>query len=49
MTPPSPRMIMRGAAMPASRTLAAVMVAVAIMRGRIEALMTAVRVRTVRP
>ncbi len=49
MTPPSPRMIIRGATIPASRTLASVMVAVAIMRGRMEALMTAVRVRTVRP
>ena len=49
MTPPSPRMIISGAEMPASRTLASVIVAVAIMRGRIEALMTAVRVRVVSP
>ena len=35
--------------MPASRTLASVIVAVAIMRGRMEALMTAVRVRVVSP
>ena len=49
MTPPSPRMIISGAAMPASRTLAAVMSAVAIIRGRMEALITAVRVRVVSP
>ena len=49
ITPPSPRMTISGAWMPASRTLASVMSAVAIMRGRIEALITAVRVRVVRP
>ena len=49
ITPPSPRMIISGAAMPASRTLASVMSAVSIMRGRIEALITAVRVRVARP
>ena len=49
MTPPSPRMIIKGATMPASRTLASVIVAVAIMRGRMEALITAVRVRVVSP
>ena len=49
ITPPSPRMIINGAAMPASRTLASVMLAVSIMRGRIEALITAVRVRVASP
>ena len=49
MTPPSPRMIISGAAMPASRTLASVMSAVSIIFGRMLALITAVRVRVVRP
>ncbi len=49
MTPPSPRMIISGAAMPASRTLASVMLAVPIIFGRMLALITAVRVRVVRP
>ena len=49
ITPPSPRMIISGAAMPASRTLCCVMSAVSIMRGRMQALITAVRVRVARP
>ena len=49
MTPPSPRMIMSGAWMPASRTLASVMFAVSIILGRMLALITAVRVRVVSP
>ena len=49
ITPPSPRMIISGALMPASRTLASVMLAVAIIFGRMLALITAVRVRVVRP
>ena len=49
ITPPSPRMIMSGAAMPASRTAASVMSAVAIIFGRMLALITAVRVRVVSP
>ena len=49
ITPPSPRMIISGAAMPASRTLASVMLAVPIIFGRMLALITAVRVRVVRP
>ena len=49
MTPPSPRMIISGAWMPASRTLCSVIVAVSIILGRIDALITAVRVRVVSP
>ncbi len=49
MTPPSPRMIISGARMPASRTLASVMFAVSIIFGRMLALITAVRVRVVSP
>ena len=49
ITPPSPRMIIRGALMPASRTLASVIHAVSIIFGRMLALITAVRVRVVRP
>ena len=49
MTPPSPRMIITGAVIPAARTLASVIVAVSFMRGRIDALITAVRVRVLRP
>jgi hypothetical protein len=49
ITPPSPRMIISGALMPASRTLASVMEAVSIIFGRMLALITAVRVRVVRP
>ena len=49
MTPPSPRMIISGEVMPAARTLACVRSAVSIILGRMLALMTAVRVRIVRP
>ena len=49
MTPPSPRMIMSGARMPASRTLASVMLAVSIILGRMLALITAVRVLVASP
>ncbi len=49
MTPPSPRMIMSGAVIPAARMLDSVMSAVSIIFGRMLALMTALRVRTVRP
>ena len=49
ITPPSPRMIMSGASIPAFRTLASVMFAVSSILGRMPALMTAVRVRVVRP
>ena len=49
ITPPSPRMIMRGASMPAFRTLASVMFAVSTILGRMPALMTAVRVLVVSP
>jgi len=40
MTPPSPRMIISDAVIPASRTLASVMSAVSIIFGRMLALMT---------
>ena len=49
ITPPSPRMIMSGDAIPAARTLRCVRSAVSIILGRMLALMTAVRVRMVRP
>jgi len=49
ITPPSQRMTMSGAAMPARFTDSSVMVAVRIIFGRMEALMTAVRVRIRRP
>ena len=49
ITPPSPRMIISGASMPAFFMLVSVKLAVAIIRGRIDALITAVRVRVVNP
>ena len=49
ITPPSPRMIISGASMPAFFMLVSVRLAVAIIRGRIDALMTAVRVLVVSP
>lgn len=49
MTPPSPRMIIRGTVTPAARTEDSVALAVAIIFGRMAALMAAVRVRRVRP
>ena len=49
ITPPSPRMIIRGTLMPALRTLLSVLSAVFIILGRMLPLMAAVRVRRVRP
>ena len=49
ITPPSPRMIMSGAVMPAWRTAPWVSWAVSIILGRMLALITAVRVRMVSP
>src|ERR1700722_15655993 len=49
ITPPSPRMIISGASIPAFFMLVSVRLAVAIIRGRIDALITAVRVRIVSP
>src|SRR5699024_11013706 len=49
ITPPSPRMIIRGTVTPAARTEDSVAFAVAIILGKIAALMAAVRVRRVKP
>ena len=49
ITPPSPRIIIKGTSMPAWRTLCSVEVAVFIILGRMLPLMAAVRVRRVRP
>ncbi len=49
ITPPSDRMIISGAVMPARSTHDAVSVAVDTMRGRMAALSAAVRVRVRRP
>ena len=49
MTPPSPRIIMRGTSTPAFLTLSSVELAVFSIFGRMLALMAAVLVRLVRP
>ena len=49
ITPPSPRIIIRGTRIPAWRTLPSVELAVFIILGRMLPLMAAVRVRLVRP
>ena len=49
ITPPSPRMIIKGTLMPAWRTLDSVLSAVSNILGRIDALITAVRVRFDKP
>ena len=49
ITPPSPRIIINGTVTPAFLTELSVALAVAIILGRIEALIAAVRVRRVKP
>ena len=49
ITPPSPRIIIKGTVTPASRTEASVELAVSSILGKMDALIAAVRVRRVRP